>query len=77
MGSSERQQLQEDWAAEHDRLSQALEEYEVKLAVVPYSEFDRLSRVASAARAASDRAREMRKEDSCPNVLNKQRVGIL
>jgi hypothetical protein len=59
MECSERQQLQEDWVAEHDRLCQALEEYEVKLAVVPYPEFDRLRRVTSAARAASDRAREM------------------
>jgi hypothetical protein len=59
MECGESQQLKEYWVAEHDRLCQALEEYEARMAVVPLSEFERLGRLTSAARAACDRAREL------------------
>jgi hypothetical protein len=59
MECGERQLLNECWVAEHDRLCQALEEYEAKMAVVPLSEFEHLGRLTSAARAACERAREV------------------
>ncbi len=56
MGCIERQRLQEQWVAKHDRLCQALEEYERKLAAL--EQLDRLQPVDPKARVACDQARD-------------------
>jgi len=57
MACEERQRLQEEWVAQHDRLCVALDEYERKLTAL--EEFDRLHGDDLGVRAACDRARDV------------------
>jgi hypothetical protein len=56
MDCGERQRLQKEWVAEHDRLCLTLDDYERKLATL--QGFDQ-QKLASTTRMACDRAREV------------------
>ena len=56
MECPERQYLHEQWVSEHDRLCQALDKYEQKLAIVPIEQFQQLKTSSATARHPCNRA---------------------